>query len=214
MQNAGLYIQTRTRLISNQLFQQKQRVGENVQDNITSLRATAARLDTPDRQVLEAIMKGFLPEIRGKVVMRDPHDELESAAVLSETTRTRTLGNDSTSTCTSNACNSKSDIQDLVQAMSELVKSQSHSIQAIQSQGERHSFKGQNYNRQNSKFSRQNNKSNFNISNSFKCYSCGKTGHRRIHCRYSQAVCNGCRREGHIPPACGLKKPSSRSYSQ
>ena len=144
------------------LFQQKQRVGENVQDYITSMRATAARLGTPDRQVLEAIMEGFLPEIREKVVMRDPHtlDELESAAVLSETARTKTLRNDSTSTCTSNACSSKSDIQDLVQAMSELVKSQSHSIQAIQSQGERHSFKGLNSNRQNSKFCRQNNKSN------------------------------------------------------
>lgn len=198
------------------LFQQKQRVGENVQDYITSMRATAARLGTPDRQVLEAIMEGFLPEIREKVVMRDPRtlDELESAAVLSETARTKTLRNDSTSTCTSNACSSKSDIQDLVQAMSELVKSQSHSIQAIQSQGERHSFKGQNYNRQNSKFSRQNNKSNFNNSNSYKCYSCGKSGHRRIDCRYRQAVCNGCKREGHILPACGLKKPSSRSYSQ
>lgn len=120
------------------------------------------------------------------------------------------MKSDNTSTCTSNACNSKSDIQDLVQAMSELVKSQSHSIQAIQSQEEGHSFKGQNSYRQNSKFSRQNNKSNFNNSSSCKCYSCGKTGHRRIDCRYRQ----GCRRDGHILPACGLKKPSSRSYSQ
>lgn len=162
------------------LFQQKQRVGENVQDYITSMRATAARQGTPDRQVLEAIMEGFLPEIQEKVVMRDPRtlDELESAAVLSERARTKTL------------------------------------IQAIQSQGERHSFKGQNSNRQNSKFSRQNNKSNFNNSNSYKCYSCGKTRHRRIDCRYRQAVCDGCKREGHILPACGLKKPSSRSYSQ
>lgn len=53
------------------------------------MRATSARLGTPDRQVLEAIMDGFLPEIREKVIMKDPRtiEDLESAAVLSETAR-------------------------------------------------------------------------------------------------------------------------------
>lgn len=35
------------------------------------MRATTARLGTPDRQVLEAIMDGFLPEIREKVIMKN-----------------------------------------------------------------------------------------------------------------------------------------------
>lgn len=105
------------------LFQQKQRVGENVQDYITSMRATAARLGTPDRQVLEAIMNGFLPEIREKVIMRDPRtlEDLESAAVLSETARSNpAFRSDSSTTCTAG----KSDLQTLVQAMSELIKTQ------------------------------------------------------------------------------------------
>lgn len=105
------------------LFQQKQRVGENVQDYITSMRATAARLGTPDRQVLEAIMDGFLPEIREKVIMKDPRtlEDLESAAVLSETARSNpAFRTDSSNTC--QAGNSKSELQTLVQAMSELIK--------------------------------------------------------------------------------------------
>uniref|UniRef100_A0A8W8LKM7 Retrotransposon gag domain-containing protein n=1 Tax=Magallana gigas TaxID=29159 RepID=A0A8W8LKM7_MAGGI len=120
------------------LFQQKQRVGENVQDYITSMRATAARLGTPDRQVLEAIMDGFLPEIREKVIMKDPRtlEDLESAAVLSETARSNpAFRTDSSNTC--QAGNSKSELQTLVQAMSELIKTQNYSIQAIQSQGVR-----------------------------------------------------------------------------
>lgn len=126
------------------LFQQKQRVGENVQDYITSMRATAARLGTPDRQVLEAIMDGFLPEIREKVIMKDPRtlEDLESAAVLSETARSNpAFRTDSSNTC--QAGNSKSDLQTLVQAMSELIQTQNYSIQAIQSQG------GRNFNQSN-----------------------------------------------------------------
>lgn len=203
------------------LFQQKQRVGENVQDYITSMRATAARLGTPDRQVLEAIMNGFLPEIREKVIMKDPRtlEDLESAAVLSETARSNpAFRSDSSTTCT--AGNSKSELQTLVQAMSELIKTQNYSIQAIQSQGGR-SFNQNNFQNstipsQNSKFVRRN--QNYQKQNSFnpskphanyQCYSCNKPGHFRSACRYRDAICNWCGQKGHISTACISKKSSS-----
>lgn len=203
------------------LFQQKQRVGENVQDYITSMRATAARLGTPDRQVLEAIMNGFLPEIREKVIMRDPRtlEDLETAAVLSETARSNpAFRSDSSTTCTSG--NSKSELQTLVQAMSELIKTQNYSIQAIQSQGGRNfnqnNFQNSTIPSQKSKFVRRN--QNYQKQNSFnpskphanyQCYSCNKPGHLRSTCRYRDAICYWCGQKGHISTACISKKSSS-----
>lgn len=207
------------------LFQQKQRVGENVQDYITSMRATAARLGTPDRQVLEAIMDGFLPEIREKVIMKDPRtlEDLESAAVLSETARSNpAFRTDSSNTC--QAGNSKSELQTLVQAMSELIKTQNYSIQAIQSQGGRNfnqnNFQNSTIPSQNSKFVRQN--QNFQRPNSFStskpysnytCYSCNKPGHFRSACRYRDAICNWCGLKGHISTACVTTKRSAKPSS-
>lgn len=184
------------------LFQQKQRVGENVQDYITSMRATAARLSTPDRQGLEAIMDGFLPEIREKVIMKDPRtpEDLESAAVLSETARSNlAFRTDSSNTCKAG-----------------------NSIQAIQSQGGRNfnqnNFQNSTIPSQNSNFVRQN--QNFQRPNSFNtskphsnytCYSCNKPGHFRSACRYRDAICNWCGLKGHISTACVTMKRSKTS---
>lgn len=177
------------------------------------MRATAACLCTPDRQVLEAIMDGFLPEIREKVIMRDPCtlEDLESAAVLSETGCSNpAFRTDSSNTCQSG--NSKSELQTLDQAMSELIKTQKYSIQAIQSQGERNfnqsNFQNSTIPSQNSKFVRQN--QNFQRPNSFSTYkphsnytrySFNKPGHFRSACRYRDAICNWCGLKGHFSTA-------------
>ena len=42
-------------------------------------------------------------------------------------------------------------------------------------------------------------------SDSYQCFSCGKTDHNRAKCRFRNAVCNKCHRKGHIAKMCHSK---------
>lgn len=46
-------------------------------------------------------------------------------------------------------------------------------------------------------------------SSSGPCFACGKNGHIRSSCRYSNATCHACGKKGHIRPACRSKNAES-----
>ncbi|XP_014663412.1 PREDICTED: uncharacterized protein K02A2.6-like [Priapulus caudatus] len=44
----------------------------------------------------------------------------------------------------------------------------------------------------------------------FKCYRCGKDNHLANDCRFKNAICNFCKKQGHIEPACMQKARDAR----
>ena len=178
------------------LFNQKQRVGEKVLDYITCMKALAARLNTPPSQVFESIMNGFLPEIKEKVIMNDPRtlEDLEDAAVLSELAASHPAFRQSSGTD-----HSTLDVENLVQAFSELIKTQTKTIKNIQNQG---------FTQRQGQFRHTKSKSSSKTQYLQTCYSCGKK-HSRSKCKYKNATCNNCGIQGHISPVCRrYKNPS------
>ena len=43
------------------------------------------------------------------------------------------------------------------------------------------------------------------------CYRCGKTNHDSKDCRFAEAICNYCKKKGHIATVCRKKKGAQRS---
>ncbi len=53
---------------------------------------------------------------------------------------------------------------------------------------------------------KQKNSSSGDVNSSFQCYSCGNTGHKRSECKFRDATCHNCKRQGHIARACMAEK--------
>ena len=149
-------------------------MGEKVLDYITCMKALAARLNTPPSQVFESIMNGFLPEIKEKVIMNDPRtlEDLEDAAVLSELAASHPAFRQSSGTD-----HSTLDVKNLVQAFSELIKTQTKTIKNIQNQG---------FTQRQGQFRHTKSKSSSKTQYLQTCYSCGKK-HSRSKCKYKNA---------------------------
>lgn len=80
------------------LFQRKQNITEDTENFITFMEAEGAKVDLPEQQVFQAVMKGLLPHIRQFVLLQNPQNLQElrgiartAEAATKETTDTSSL---------------------------------------------------------------------------------------------------------------------------
>ena len=189
--------------IIQEIYEMKQKSDQPVQDFIQQVQMKARLIDLPEDQVIGALMKGFLPNIRADLIRSNIQTlpEVIKEASISETANKIKV------------------------SQSDSILSEEHLIKAIQTAmsishiqpSEPQNKSNFRSGRPNYSYSRQQNTSHrpqnahtrprVTVNHNYICFRCERQGHHyHNQCPFINAVCYGCSKRGHIERACKAKQ--------